>query len=208
MAANPWTPARRHLSKRDATLAGLIERVGPCTLKPSGGEPFPVLVGSVISQMISTPAARTIQARLGTLVGEAGVTPARILALAHDDLRGIGLSASKVSSIQQLARWVQDGTLPLAGLAALHEDEITTALTAIRGIGPWTVMMFLIFCLGRPDVLPVADLGLKAGVRDLYGMEELPGPNQLRELAEPWRPWRSIATWYIWRSRGGVPQSD
>src|SRR4029078_5315407 len=117
-------------------------------------------------------------------------------------------SGSKVASIQQLATRVQDGTLPLGGFASLNEDEITAAMTAIPGIGPWTVMMYLIFCLGRPDVLPVADLGLKAGVRDLYGLEGVPGPQQRRELAEPWRPWRSIATWYVWRSRGGVPQSD
>ncbi|MGL4551143.1 MAG: DNA-3-methyladenine glycosylase family protein [Gemmataceae bacterium] len=207
MAANPWTAARRHLSRSDDTLASIIARVGPCTLKP-GGEPFAVLVGSVIAQLISTAAARTILARLHALVGDAGVTPASITALPEDRLRGVGLSGAKAASIRELAARAADGRLPLSGLAALGEDEIAAALTAVRGIGPWTAMMFLIFCLGKPDVLPVGDFGLRAGVRDLYGLEALPGAKDLRELTEPWRPWRSVGTWYIWRGRGPVPQSE
>src|SRR4051812_5519528 len=190
MAANPWTAARRHLLKRDERLATLIARVGPCTLKP-GGDPFAVLVGSVISQLISTPAARTILGRLLTLVGDAGITPASILALPEDRLRGVGLSGTKTASIRELAARAADGRLPLPSLGAMTEDEIATALTAIRGIGPWTAMMFLMFGLGKPDVLPVGDFGLRAGVRDLYGLPELPGAKELRDLAEPWRPWRT-----------------
>lgn len=205
-APSPWTPARRHLLKADPVLAGVIETVGPCTLRPNG-EPFPVLVASVISQMISTTAANTIRERLLAALGDSGFTPAAIRDLPEATLRGVGLSGAKANSIRELAHRALDGRLPLTNLGAMTDEQLSAALTSIKGIGPWTVTMFLIFCLGRPDVLPVGDFGLRAGVRDLYGMDALPGAKALREVGEPWRPYRSVATWYIWRSRGFVPQS-
>lgn len=206
MVAGPWTAAQRHLRRRDGILAALINRVGPCTLQP-GGDPFAVLVRSVIAQLILTAAARTIEKRLLALVASPGFSPASIIPLPDDRLRGVGLSAAKTSTIKELAIRSLDGRLPLDALIQWDDHQIVSALTTIRGIGPWTTMMFLMFGLGRPDVLPVGDFGLRSGVRDLYRLDGLPTPAQLTTIAELWRPWRSIATWYIWRSRGPVPQS-
>jgi DNA-3-methyladenine glycosylase II len=196
--------ARRHLVRRDPTLKAVIAAIGDCTLMPSG-QPFIVLVRSVVSQLISTAAARTISGRIEQATG--GIAPASILALGEERLRQQGLSSAKTRTILDLAARTQDGSLPLSSLGELTDEEIIASLTAIRGIGVWTAEMFLIFCLGRPDVLPVGDLGLRAAVQEKYGLPEMPRAAELRDLAEPWRPYRSIATWYLWRSRGGVPQS-
>ena len=118
------------------------------------------------------------------------------------------MSASKLKSLRYLAEQVDSGAVRLRSIHKLPDEEVIDALIPIRGIGRWTAQMFLIFSLGRLDILPVDDLGLRAGVQDQYGLDELPHKEQLSELAEPWRPYRSIATWYLWRSRGFVPQSD
>ena len=117
------------------------------------------------------------------------------------------LSGAETRTILDLATRTHDGSLPLSSLGASTDEDIIASLTAIRGIGVWTAEMFLIFCLGRPDVLPVGDLGLRAAVQEQFKLAALPAAAELRALAEPWRPYRSIATWYLWRSRGGVPQS-
>jgi DNA-3-methyladenine glycosylase II len=197
--------ARRRLS-RDPVMKAMMAHVGPCTLQP-GGEPFEVLVRSVVAQLISTAAARTIYARLETLVGAAGVTPTSILALDQESLRRVGLSTTKTLAIRDLASRASDGRLPLTELPTMSDEAILTALTEVRGIGVWTAEMFLIFCLGRLDVLPVSDFGLRAGVQQWYELDALPRPSQLRQIALAWQPYRSIATWYVWRSRGFVPQS-
>jgi len=199
--------ARRHLSRRDPVLKQVAARVGACTLVPDG-DCFGILARSIVSQLISTAAARTIGARLLTALGDAGLTPAGLVALGEEKLRGCGLSGAKAKALLDLAGRAQSGVLPLARLPVMEDAEVEEHLTAVRGIGVWTAQMFLIFCLGRPDVLPVGDLGLRAGVKDQYGLDELPSAKNLVELAAPWRPYRSIATWYLWRSRGGVPQSD
>jgi DNA-3-methyladenine glycosylase II len=196
--------ARRHLARRDVTLKTVIAAIGDCTLVPSG-QPFVVLVRSVVSQCISTAAALTISARIEQATG--GIAPASILALGELRLRKLGLSGAKARTILDLAARTHDNSLPLAALSEYTDEEIIANLTEIRGIGIWTAEMFLIFCLGRPDVLPVGDLGLRAAVQQWYELQEMPRPAELRRLAEPWRPYRSIATWYLWRSRGGVPQS-
>jgi DNA-3-methyladenine glycosylase II len=198
--------ARRHLSRRDPVMKELIAAVGSCTLAP-GGDPFALLVRAIVAQLISTKAAATISARVVAAAGDEGVCPAAMLRLGEAGLRPLGLSGAKAQAILDLASRASDGRLPLGRLAGMTDEEIAASLTAVRGIGVWTAEMFLIFGLGRPDVLPVGDLGLRAGVQDRYGLEELPGALRLREIAEPWRPYRSIATWYLWRSRGGVPQS-
>ncbi len=203
-AGSAFTRARRHLSRRDPVLRGLIAQVGRCTLEP-GGDPFTALVRAVVAQMISTKAARAITARLEAAVG--GLTPQGILAAGAERLRGAGLSGSKARALADLAAHVTDGRLPLDRLEELEDEEVIARLVPVRGIGRWTAEMFLIFSLGRLDVLPVDDFGLRAGVRDHYGMKELPGRAALREVAECWRPYRSVATWYLWRSRGFVPQS-
>lgn len=198
--------ARRHLARRDPVLKALLARVGPCTLQP-GGEPFGVLVRAIIGQLISTLAARTITARLEAAVAETGVTPAAVIDLGEAGLRAQGLSTSQARAVLDLAARGLDQRIPFATLHQLSDEEIVTALTAVRGIGVWTAEMFLIFGTGRPDVLPVADFGLRAGVKDCYALDELPNARRLREIAAPWQPYRSFATWYIWRSRGFVPQS-
>ena len=203
---SPHARARRHLRKCDTVLDTLIAAVGPCTLEP-GGDPFVVLVRSIVSQLISTAAARTIYGRLEATLGEVGVTPAALIALGHDDIRKQGLSSAKAQGILDLAGRSSDGRLSLDRLAEMTDADITTQLVAVRGIGVWTAEMFLIFGLGRPDVLPVGDLGLRAGIQAQYALPALPNAAEVRRIAEPWAPYRSIATWYMWRSRGFVPQS-
>jgi 3-methyladenine DNA glycosylase/8-oxoguanine DNA glycosylase len=187
-------------------MRGLIESIGRCTLQP-GGEPFPTIAMAIVGQLISTRAARTVFARLQAVVGESEFTPQGVLALSTEELRSAGLSRAKAASLREVALRATEGQLPLNRLHCINDSALFDALTAIKGIGPWTAHMVLMFHLGRPDILPVGDFGLRAGVRDLYGLEELPPPGILRELAEPWSPWRTIATWYIWRSRGFVPHS-
>jgi DNA-3-methyladenine glycosylase II len=160
-----------------------------------------------VGQLISASAARTVFARLLSLVGESSFTPQTVLALSVEELRSPGLSAAKATCLLEVALRATDGRLPLNQLENIDDDTLFHALTAIKGIGPWTANMVLMFHLGRPDVLPVGDFGLRAGVRDLYSLEALPTPSRLHEIAAPWSPWRSIATWYIWRSRGFVPNS-
>jgi DNA-3-methyladenine glycosylase II len=198
--------ARRHLARRDPVLKQLMAQVGPCTLTPNPDH-FGMLVRSIISQQISTKAAASIRARLEATLAPAGVTPAAILAAADDRLRAAGLSANKARSLRDLAEKVDSGAVPLEQLRDLDDEEVIARLVPVRGIGRWTAEMFLIFSLGRLDVLPVDDLGLRVGVHRAYELPTPPTRAELRERSEPWRPYRSIATWYFWRSLGPVPQS-
>jgi DNA-3-methyladenine glycosylase II len=204
--AAAYRKARRHLA-RDARLKGLIDRVGPCTLVPDDAG-FVVLARAIVAQLISTPAARTIYGRLEAAAGAAGVTPASVLALGEEKLRSLGLSGGKARSLLDLSQRASDGRLPIDELPALTDEECMGRLVEVRGIGAWTAEMYMIFGLGKLDVLPVGDFGLRDGVRQLYGLEDLPGKAKLTEIAEPWRPYRSVATWYVWRGRGYVPQSE
>ncbi len=198
--------AQRHLSRRDLILKQLIKLVGPCTLQP-GAEAFPALVRAIIAQMISTKAARAIAARVETTLQPHGLTPAGVRAAGEEALRGAGLSRAKAQALLDLAGRAGSGELPLERLSEMSDDEVIACLVPVRGIGRWTAEMFLIFALGRLDVLPVDDFGLRAGVQETYQLPALPSRAELRERAEPWRPYRTIATWYFWRSRGFVPQS-
>ncbi len=201
------TKARRHLARRDPVLKQLIAAVGPCTLRhePDG---FAALVRSIVAQQISTRAAASIHARLLAALGRRRVRPAALLALSDQELRAAGLSASKARSLRDLAEKVHGGQVPLQRLPELTDEEVIALLVPVRGIGRWTAQMFLIFSLGRPDVLPLDDLGLRAGVQQAYALPDLPDRAALTALAEAWRPYRSVATWYFWRSRGFVPQSS
>jgi DNA-3-methyladenine glycosylase II len=202
-----YPKAQRHLSRRDRVLKRLIATVGPCTLWHNPDR-FGLLVRSIISQQISTKAALAIGARLKKALGRRGMRPASILALSDDALRTAGLSAAKARSLRDLAEKVHGKAIPLNELHTRQDEEVIACLVPVWGIGRWTAQMFLIFALGRLDVLPVDDYGLRAGVQRQYRLPELPARNQLAELAEPWRPYRTIATWYFWRSLGSVPQSD
>jgi DNA-3-methyladenine glycosylase II len=202
-----YQKARKHLARRDPRLKEMISRVGTCTLRPDPGG-FAVLVRAIIAQLISTAAARTIGGRLEALVGPAGLTPDAILALDEQRLRSVGLSGAKARSLLDLAARSADGRLPVDDLPKMSDEEAMGRLVEVRGIGVWTAEMYLIFSLGRLDILPVGDLGLRDGVRQLYELDDLPGKARLTEIAEPWRPYRSVATWYVWRGRGAVPQSE
>jgi DNA-3-methyladenine glycosylase II len=198
--------AQRHLARRDPILKRLIAAVGPCTLQPNS-DGFLVLVRSIVSQLISTKAAITSFNRLQDAVGNP-VTPAGLAAAEASVLRGAGLSAAKTRALTELATRVHSGTLDLQRFPELSDEEVIGQLIPLPGIGRWTAEMFLIFSLGRLDVLPVGDLGLRAGVQAHWELPALPDPASLRQRAEVWRPYCSIATWYCWRSRGVVPQSE
>jgi DNA-3-methyladenine glycosylase II len=205
--ASPHRSAVRHLTASHPALARVVKLVGPCTLRPNA-DLFAVLVNTVISQQISTKAAKSISSRFMGVVGKRGLTPAAVLALTDEELRAAGLSRPKQRAIRGVAGRAADGTLDLAALPTMDDAAVRAALLPIPGIGPWSVDMILIFGLGRLDVLPVGDLGLRMGVKEQFGLPELPGPQELEALAEAWRPYRTVATWYFWRSRGFVPQSD
>lgn len=200
------TKAQRHLARRDAVLKLVVRQVGACTLVPNPDH-FALLVRSIVSQQISTRAALAISARLEEAMGRKGITPTAILKASPRRLRAAGLSANKALALRDLAEKVHDRTVPLTKLCELEDEEVIERLIEVRGIGRWTAQMFLIFSLGRLNVLPVDDYGLRAAVQKHYQLAELPGRPALTELGEPWKPYRSVATWYMWRSLGGAPQA-
>jgi DNA-3-methyladenine glycosylase II len=194
--------AEAHLRAADPVMAQIVAAVGPCTLspKPAG---FATLVDAIVSQQISVKAADAILRRVEAAAGE--LAPQALLALGHDALRASGLSNAKARYVLDLSERVADGRLDLDHLAQHDDEQIIQQLVLVKGIGRWTAEMYLIFSLGRPDVLPVDDLGLRQGVQRAYGLPELPKGPAIRAIAEPWRPFRSVGTWYLWRSGGVVP---
>lgn len=202
-----YRAAERHLSAAHPDLARVIATVGPCTLRPIA-DLFHVLTQTVISQQISTKAAMSIGRKFEEVLGGNARSAAAVLARSDAELKSAGLSASKLKSIRAIATRVADGTLDLKALVKMSDEDVTAILRSIPGLGPWSVDMVLIFGMGRLDVLPVGDLGFRFGVRDWLRLEEAPSPQEMEEMAAPWRPYRTIATWYFWRSRGFVPQSS
>ena len=191
--------ALNHL-RRDPKLAAVIERVGPYRLKPrTDGTSFSSLVGAIVSQQLSTKAAATIHGRV-IAACEGAVTDARIAALSDEALRAAGLSRQKLDYMRDLAARSLAGQLPWDGLDALDDEAVIETLTAVKGIGRWTVEMLLIFRLGRPDVLPVLDLGIRKAVQRTYRTRGLPTPTRVAAIGAPWAPYRSVASWYLWRS--------
>jgi DNA-3-methyladenine glycosylase II len=205
-ASSEFVKAQRYLARRDPVLKRLISALGPCTLWHDSNR-FAVLARAIIAQQISTKAAASIRQRLQQVLAPEGITPAGILAASTDTLRAAGLSAGKVKALVDLADKVHQKAVPLDDLHQMHDEEVITWLVPVYGIGRWTAEMFLIFSLGRLDVLPVDDRGLRVGAQIQYGLPDVPSKARLQELAEPWRPYRSVATWYFWRSFGAVPQS-
>jgi DNA-3-methyladenine glycosylase II len=194
-----YRKATRHLAKRDATLKKMIAAVGPCKLQPAADHFF-VLARSIISQQISTKAAVSIAGRLIEALGKNKFNPKAILGLTDEQMRGAGLSAAKVRYLRDLAEKIEGRALRLRELRRLEDEEVIAQLIQVKGIGRWTAEMFLMFSLGRPDVLPIDDLGFRSAVKRHYLLEEMPKKDVLIELGERWRPYRSIATWYLWRS--------
>lgn len=195
-----YQKARRHLSRRDPVLKVVIKQVGRCTWQPVFSDPLTLLVRCVISQQISTKAAETISGRLMEKLGGAPFRVTDLLALTDDDFRACGVSGPKQRALRSVAAHVAADETFLTRLPDLPDDEFRAAVVQIKGLGPWSADMLLMFGISRPDVLPVGDLGIKAAMRNLYGLADLPKPPEMERIAEPWRPYRSVACWYLWRS--------
>jgi DNA-3-methyladenine glycosylase II len=186
-----------HLKKSDPVLRGIIETVGPCRMDYR--EPiFENLVRSIIYQQLHGKAAAAIFGRLASAA--CPLTPASILKLRPQKMRSLGVSPQKLTYIRDLARKTRDGEIVFESLSRCPDSEVIELLTQVKGIGEWTAHMFLLFALRRPDVLPVGDLGVRAAIKKAYGLDALPKPPEMVKLAEPWRPYASYASWYLWRS--------
>jgi DNA-3-methyladenine glycosylase II len=203
--APDWSEAERFLCKADRRLAAIIKRVGPCTLV-SRGDPFVALCQSIYSQQISTAIATVLFGRFRKLFPRQRVTPAAVLRLFDrtplEELKQVGLSRQKHAYIRDLAEHFVARKIPVRSLRNMSDEEVIAALTQVNGIGRWTAEMFLIFVLNRPDIWPVDDLGLQEGVREIRQLPARPTPRETLPMGEAFRPWRSIATWYLWRRNG------
>lgn len=200
-----YARARRHLSRRDPVMRDLARRIGPCTLAArQHTDPFKALLQAIVSQQLSTKAAATIGGRVVALCGGTP-TAEGIERLSDQQLRAAGLSTQKTRYMRDLSRRVLDKSLVLSDIESLGDEAVIEALTSVKGIGRWTAEMFLIFRLQRPDVLPVGDLGIVKAVQQNYGLRSLPTAKRLEKLGEQWRPYRSVACWYLWASLHNTP---
>ena len=195
--------AIERLSQSDKVLAGLIRRVGPCRLEARrSASPFQALVQSVAHQQLNGTAAKTILKRVIAIYpGRKFPAPEDLLATPDERLRGAGLSRAKTAALKDIAAKTLEGIVPSSrAIARMSNEKILERLTAIRGVGPWTVEMLLIFTLGRLDILPATDFGVRKGFALTYRRKELPAPSELLKHGERWRPYRTIASWYLWRA--------
>jgi DNA-3-methyladenine glycosylase II len=210
MASKKVLEATAEVARRDPVMAGLIERAGPPSLRHSRrseAESFAALAEAIAYQQLAGAAAAAIWSRFRALV-DGELTPDAVLALPEEAIRGAGMSGAKTLALKDLAAKVRDGTVPLADVARVPDDELIARLSSVRGIGRWTAEMFLLFTLGRLDVWPVDDLGVRRGYQLAYGLPEMPKPKELQTLGERFRPYRTIAAWYCWQSARlarGVP---
>jgi DNA-3-methyladenine glycosylase II len=190
-------------------MARLVDQIGPLNTRArKRGRPadaYGTLVRSITGQQLSTKAAATIYGRLTDLFGGQTPTPEQIIATDPDQLRAVGLSGAKAAYLRDLAEHIVDGELPVDHLAELSDEEVYDVLIAVKGLGRWTVDMFLMFHLGRPDVLPVGDLGIRKAIQVQYGLKDLPKPSEMETIAEPWRPHRTLACLYLWESMDNRP---
>ena len=196
--------ARRSLRRRDPVLAPVIRRVGPCELRRRG-DPYRSLLRSVVYQQLAGPAAGAIAGRLRRHFGGRYPRPEVLLAAGEAELRALGLSRQKAAAFRAVAAAFADGTLTNRKLGRMDDADVVEAVTRIKGIGEWTAHMLLMFSLGSLDVLPVGDYGVRKGAQQLYGLSALPARKELEVLGERWRPYRSVASWYLWRSMEAVP---
>jgi len=198
--------ASDHLTKYDPLLAPIIHRFGACTIAPHTNY-YQELVESIISQQLSVKAAATILKRFIGLFDGNFPTPDEILSRSVDELRAVGLSRAKASYVQDLAMHILDNKLQPEKLPSLGNEEIIRELTAVKGIGEWTAHMFLIFSLGRTDILATGDLGVRSAMKQLYALPALPSPAEMRKIADTnkWHPYESIACWYLWKSLDNEP---
>ena len=195
--------------RRDPVLKDLIRRYGACGLADSQHtDPFKALVHAIMSQQLSAKAAGTIANRFDELFGGQFPTPSKVVKMPAERLRTVGLSGMKVSFIQDLSQRVLDGSLHLDALDAMSDDEVIEELTKVKGIGRWTAEMFLMFRLHRPDILPVGDWGIVKAMQKAYRLRKVPTPTRMAKIGESWRPYRSIACWYLWASLDNKPLSS
>ena len=202
---------REELAAADPVMAELIERIGPISLatrlrrrqEEAPADAYGALLRMIVGQQVSTAAARTIYLRVLDLFGGTGPSPAELLAASTEELRGAGLSGRKVTYIQDLAAHVVSGELELDRIATLDDEEAIAEISAVRGLGRWTAEMFLLFHLGRPDVISGGDLGIRKAIEDEYGLEGMPTPSEVEEISQIWRPNRSLAMLYLWGAPAG-----
>ena len=206
MTPQDYRRAQRLLSRRDPVLSALIRRHGPCGLAAAQrADQFSALTRAIVGQQLSTKAATTIYSRLLTLMPGGQPAAAAMATLTDEQLRAVGISRQKALYLRDLADKVLSTTVNLDALDAMSDEEVVTTLSQVKGIGRWSAEMFLIFRLHRPDVLPVDDLGIVNAVHRVYRLRKRPTADRIRRLGEAWRPYRSVASWYLWRSLDNEP---
>ena len=206
MTPADYARARRLLLRRDPVLASLIREYGPCQLAAAQrADHFSALVRAIVFQQLSTKAASTIYARMVAALPGSELTPAAFTSVTDEQLRAAGISRQKGAYLRDLCDKVLAGAVPLDALEGMDDEQVIVSLTKVKGIGRWSAEMFLMFRLHRPDVLPVGDLGIVNAVKKAYGLRKKPTPDRLRRMGEAWKPYRSIASWYLWRSLGNAP---
>ncbi len=200
--------ALAHLSTVDGVMAGIIATQPAFELLPAFEDPFLALTRAIVFQQLSGKAASTIFGRFLDLARDERLTtldPAKVLGLADEAMRAAGLSRQKIAAVRDLAGHFARGALSTDLFDQWENEEIITHLVAVRGVGRWTAEMYLMFQLGRPDVLPVNDVGVNRAIMKLYGLEAMPKPDEVRRVGPPWSPWASVACWYLWRTQDVVP---
>jgi DNA-3-methyladenine glycosylase II len=204
-----YARARRALMRRDPVLGAAIRTIGPCGMADrQRTDHLSALVGSIVSQQLSTKAAATIFGRFAALFPDNHIPSAAAIAAIDDlTLRGVGLSGQKVGYLRDLSARIGDGRLNLDELETLSDEGVIERLTAVKGFGRWTAEMFLMFRLHRPDVLPVGDLGIQNAIQRLYKLRKRPDPKRMMKLGEAWKPYRSVASWYLWQTLRNEPKA-
>jgi len=197
--------AYRHLRNTDPVVAMLIDAHGPYRPRPAMDH-YDSLLRTVLFQQLNGRAATTIQQRWQALYGGRYPTPTELLATTDEAFRAAGISRQKVGYMRDLAEHVLAGRLDFEGIEALDDAAVADRITAVKGLGEWSAHMFLMFQLGRPDILPVGDFGVRNGMRIAYGLPGMPGPAEARAIGEPWAPYRSVASWYMWRATESPPR--
>lgn len=207
MATVDYARAQRFLARRDPVLGAIIQQYGPCGLALAQREdPFRAIIEAIVWQQLSGKAAATIFGRfLGLFPDHRFPTPAQVAAASDAQLRTIGFSRQKIGYLRDLCAQMQAGALPLDRLDGMDDEAVIEALTQVKGIGRWTAEMVLMFKLQRSDVLPVDDLGIVKAIRQAYRLRKDPKPDRIRQIGEKWRPYRSVASWYLWQSRDNAP---
>jgi DNA-3-methyladenine glycosylase II len=194
--------ARRHIARRDPVMRAIVKAVGPYAIEVRG-RPYESLLRAILYQQLAGPAAAAIERRFLGLFGGRIPAPPELAVMTDEALRVAGVSRQKAGYMRSLAEHFDRGHLTDRQVMRMSDEDVIAAVTEIKGIGRWTADMLLLFCLGRPDVLPVGDLGVRASMKAAYGLNEMPSPAEMEAIAEPWRPYRSAGTWYLWR-RGDI----